>query len=237
MRSSQQLPVRISPGRMLLIALASVGLLITSQDLIGRTGALQDHPTDPTSAASDTQDEGWLPTDPHRMDDPETVEPADALQTKHVLTMPPSTPVRVRVDAIGVDATLLDLGVKADGSLEVPPGAPLPGWFTGGPTPGSLGPAVIVGHVDWGGHAGVFVDLKRVSVGDEIVVDREDGSSAIFRVTYTTQIAKQAFPTSLVYGNLDHAGLRLITCGGAFDPTTRSYADNVIVYAELVASA
>jgi hypothetical protein len=36
-----------------------------------------------------------------------------------------------------------------------------------------------------------------------------------------------------VYGPLDHAGLRLVTCGGAFDRTERSYRDNIIVYAAL----
>ena len=37
-----------------------------------------------------------------------------------------------------------------------------------------------------------------------------------------------------LYGDLDHAGLRLITCGGRFSRAARSYDDNVIAYAELV---
>lgn len=45
---------------------------------------------------------------------------------------------------------------------------------------------------------------------------------------------KDAFPTRAVYGDLDHAGLRLITCGGVFDRTKRRYVDNLIVFAESV---
>jgi hypothetical protein len=55
-----------------------------------------------------------------------------------------------------------------------------------------------------------------------------------FRVTRSEQVLKSYFPTKMVYGNIDHAGLRLITCGGSFDPQARSYDDNVIVFAELV---
>ena len=36
-----------------------------------------------------------------------------------------------------------------------------------------------------------------------------------------------------VYGPIDHAGLRLITCGGTYDTARRKYLDNVIVFAKL----
>ncbi len=41
-------------------------------------------------------------------------------------------------------------------------------------------------------------------------------------------------PTQLVYGNTNHAALRLITCGGSFDFSTGHYVDNVVVFATLV---
>ena len=63
---------------------------------------------------------------------------------------------------------------------------------------------------------------------------REDGSTAEFVVTRTEEHDKDEFPTDAVYGNLDHAGLRLITCGGSFDPAERSYSDNIVVFAELL---
>jgi hypothetical protein len=144
-----------------------------------------------------------------------------------------SRPVRVQIPAIGVDSELMDLGLQDDGTLEVPPEGFPAGWFTGAPTPGERGPAVIAGHVDWGGAPGVFAELRDVVAGDEIDVIREDGSTAVFRVREVGQYAKDAFPTAAVYGDLDHAGLRVITCGGDFDHAAQSYVDNTVVFADL----
>jgi sortase (surface protein transpeptidase) len=151
------------------------------------------------------------------------------------VAMAESRPVRVRIPAIGVDSDLMDLGLQADGTLEVPPAGFPAGWFTDAPTPGEVGPAVIAGHVDWAGAPGVFADLRDVAVGDEVSVAREDGSTAVFRVSQVGQFAKDAFPTAAVYGDLGHAGLRLITCGGEFDAGAQSYRDNTVVFADLVA--
>ncbi len=128
----------------------------------------------------------------------------------------------------------MDLGLRRDGTLEVPPQGFPAGWYTGAPTPGELGPAIIAGHVDWGGHPGVFHELRDLAPGDEVAVDRRDGSTAVFRVTRVEQFPKDAFPTAAVYGDIDHAGLRLITCGGSFDRRARSYDDNIVAFAELV---
>ncbi|MFP5220368.1 MAG: class F sortase, partial [Actinomycetes bacterium] len=142
-------------------------------------------------------------------------------------------PLRVQIPAIAVDSELVPLGLEADGALEVPPSGFPAGYYTGAPSPGALGPAVLAGHVDWDGAPGVFFDLHRLTAGDTVQVGRADGSSAVFVVTDVQQHGKDAFPTEQVYGDLDHAGLRLITCGGAFDRRARSYEDNVVVFAEL----
>ncbi|HEV7725798.1 MAG TPA: class F sortase [Modestobacter sp.] len=160
--------------------------------------------------------------------------PTPAATTPAPLVLAESRPVRVQIPAIGVDSELMDLGVQDDGTLEVPPAGFPAGWFTGAPTPGELGPAVIAGHVDWAGTPGVFADLRNVVVGDEVTVTREDGSTAVFRVSQVGQFAKEAFPTAAVYGDLDHAGLRVITCGGEFDHGAQSYLENTVVFADLV---
>ncbi len=145
-----------------------------------------------------------------------------------------STPVRLRIAAIGVDSGLMDLGLRADGSLEVPPSGFPAGWYTGGPTPGELGPAIIAGHIDWNG-PGVFYNLHNLKPGDQVTVTRADGSQPAFRVTRVAQFPKDQFPTKLVYGNIDHAGLRLITCGGSFNSQTGHYEDNIVAFADLIA--
>jgi hypothetical protein len=152
--------------------------------------------------------------------------------------LPKSLPLRVQIPAVGldsgVDSGLLELGLQADGSLEVPPDGASAGWYTGAPTPGELGPAIIAAHVDWEGEPGVFYDLRDVRPGNEVEVTREDGAIAVFRVSRVEQFPKGAFPTDVVYGDIDHAGLRLITCGGSFDREARSYEDNIVVFAELL---
>lgn len=126
----------------------------------------------------------------------------------------------------------MELGLTPQGELEVPPGAYPAGWFTGAPTPGELGPAIIAGHVDLSGEVGVFHDLHRLTPGDEVFVERADGATVVYVVTSVEQYAKNAFPTATVYGDIDHAGLRLITCGGEFDQSAASHRDNIVVFAE-----
>ena len=92
----------------------------------------------------------------------------------------------------------------------------------------------MAGHVDWGGSPGVFYDLRSLAPGDRITVTRADGTAVVFAVASVQQFPKDAFPSAAVYGDLDHPGLRLITCGGSFDRGARSYVDNIVVFADLV---
>lgn len=144
-----------------------------------------------------------------------------------------STPTRVSIPSIGVDSELIELGLNADNSMEVPSEGFPAGWFTGAPTPGELGPAIIAGHVDWTTGPAVFYDLHLLAVGDEITVDREDGARVIFEVMSVEQFSKEDFPTQRVYENLNYSGLRVITCGGKFDKATGHYVDNIVVFAKL----
>lgn len=140
-------------------------------------------------------------------------------------------PVRVRVPAAGIDAALAAIGLDAAGALTPPSEPTVAGWHAGGPPPGGTGPAVLAGHVDWAGRPAAFAGLGRVVPGDEVLVDRADGAVVRFLVTAVERHDKDAFPTAAVYGPTPDAQLRLITCGGAFDRATGSYADNIVVFA------
>jgi sortase (surface protein transpeptidase) len=148
--------------------------------------------------------------------------------------MPRAEPLRIEIPALGVVSDVVGLGLRADGTMEVPSGAYPAGWYTGAPTPGELGPAIIAGHVNWAGEPGVFSRLHEIEPGDAITVRRRDGSAAVFRVDRVAEYPKDQFPTEAVYGNIDHPGLRLITCGGDFDHHAGSYVDNIVVYATLL---
>jgi sortase (surface protein transpeptidase) len=151
-----------------------------------------------------------------------------------------SLPVSITIPVIGVHSNLLTLGRTAGGALAVPAlglSYNLPGWYQYSPTPGELGPAVIAGHVDSAEDGpAIFYRLGALKRGDSVQIRRADGRVATFTVNDVRRYSKHAFPTALVYGNTNHAALRLITCGGAFDAATGSYEDNVIVWASLASA-
>ena len=236
----------LQPNRLLLVSMMSVALVVAPGSLGNGMDARSTPPSGPVSeipvvaTTTGVPPVTTLPQQTPRMDRsrsrPSQQATADAEPAQPAVagTMAAAAPVRLQIPSIGMDSELMDLGLQADGTLEVPPSGFPAGWYTGAPTPGELGPAIIAGHVDWGGQPGVFFDLRELSADDEIVITRQDGSAARFRVTSVERFAKDAFPTQAVYGDLDHAGLRLITCGGSFDRQMRSYVDNLVVFAELV---
>jgi hypothetical protein len=142
-----------------------------------------------------------------------------------------AAPTRLRVPSLAIDSPLDPLTVDASGALVPPRDWHRAGWFAQGPAPGAPGPAVVAGHVDDRSGPGVFVRLEEARAGVEVLVDRADGSTARFTVTRVAQYPKTAFPTAEVYGPTPDAELRLITCGGDFDRSRRSYRDDVVVYA------
>jgi sortase (surface protein transpeptidase) len=151
------------------------------------------------------------------------------------LVLPESDPVVVSIPRIGVRSTLVKLGLDSNGAMEVPKDPAVAGWFTRGPSPGALGPAVIAGHVTWDGAPEVFYRLGTMRRGDQVSVTRKDGRTAVFTVSRVARFSKSRFPSQAVYGAIDHAGLRLITCGGTYDAARHTYLDNVVVFARLEA--
>jgi len=144
---------------------------------------------------------------------------------------PVASPVALTIPLIGVKTNLITLGLAAGGALQVPSSTSIAGWYTGSPRPGAIGSAIIVGHIDSLTGPGVFYRLAELRGGDDVYVQRADGTTAEFRVTSVQTYLKDKFPTQTVYGPTPDAELRLITCGGAFDPATGHYLSNIVVYA------
>lgn len=148
--------------------------------------------------------------------------------------LPESEPERLRIPDVGIESSLPSIGKQEDGSIEVPSQADIAGWYRQGPTPGELGPAIIVGHVDSPKGPGIFWRLRELVPGQIVEVSRKDGTTAKFRVETVKEFSQNSFPTAEVYGNIDHPGLRLITCGGSFNQITRKYSHNTVVFARLI---
>jgi Sortase domain len=150
-----------------------------------------------------------------------------------------SLPVSVHIPAIGVDSSLLHLGLNADGTVQVPSvtkDAGQAAWYKYSATPGQIGSSVIEGHVDSVRGPAVFFRLGALHRGDTIDVKLADGVTAVFRVTGVREYAKTRFPAKTIYGATNFAALRLITCGGAFDYATGHYLSSTVVFASLTSS-
>jgi hypothetical protein len=213
---SQFAPRPPRPGRVrgLLAGLIGVALLVGGGATIGIAVLLQRHAPAPSTAASGR------------------IGPAAG----HLPSLGRSLPVEVRIPAIGVRSTLLHLGRNADGSMAVPSlttNANDAAWYKYSVTPGQLGAAIIEGHVDSYTGPAVFFRLGALRPGNTIDVTLADGVTAVFQVTGVREYAKDDFPARAIYGATDYAALRLITCGGAFDPATGHYLSSVVVYAAL----
>ena len=190
----------------------------------------------PTTSAPTTSGPTGATLSPTQAAAPIAKPPAPA--TKGPL-LSASDPISLAIPDIGLTTSLLQLGRDANGEAEVPPevaGTPA-GWYKYSPTPGELGPSVILGHVNTSTIAeGVFYRLNELTPGEEFTVTRADGSLLVFAVDRSEIFQKATFPTLAVYGNTDRAEIRLITCGG-YEPSTGEFLENMVVYGHLISSS
>jgi sortase (surface protein transpeptidase) len=216
---------------LLALAVGALGLLLVWASLHGLdapSSATQVEPAPPGQASATpgpaTTTAGRSTTSTHR---------SDVRDRTAGPVLPESDPVTVSIPRIGVRSRLVELGLDEDGAMEVPRDPGRAGWFTRSAAPGALGPAVLAGHVTWDRAPAVFSRLGRLRRGDQVFVLRDDGRTAVFTVDRVARFSKTRFPSKEVYGTIDHAGLRLITCGGTYDTVRHRYLDNVVVFARL----
>ena len=155
-----------------------------------------------------------------RLDDEKSVEAA--------------IPVRIEIVVIDLEAPILPLGVvRETGQMEVPENVDEVGWYRYGPAPGWPGSAVLAAHVDMAGEGpGVFFHLDRLRMGDRINVDFDDGTTSIFVVSHAERVPKGELNFDSVFSPVGQPLLRLVTCGGGFNRTIRSYDDNIVITAQ-----
>lgn len=163
-----------------------------------------------------------------------SVSPSAAARTAPRVLGVGAPPASVRIPAIDLDEPLIRLGVLPDGTMGVPADWDDVGWFSGGGRPGGRGPTVIAAHVDSVTAPAVFSRLDELRPDDRVVVTDVEGRDFAYRVTEAFDVPKAEFPTMRVFGARPSDELRLITCGGVFDPAAAAYEDNRVVFAERV---
>ncbi|HYU66622.1 MAG TPA: sortase, partial [Jatrophihabitantaceae bacterium] len=147
-----------------------------------------------------------------------------------------SAPVRLTIPAIGVDGGLEHLGLSADKTtMRLPSHPRTAGWFEDGPSPGEVGPTIIVGYIATQRGPGVFHRLAHLKAGANIAVRRADTMVVTYRVDQIASYPPNKLPSAKVYGRTKQPALRLITCGGMLRPGQP--VGNTVVYAHQVAVA
>jgi hypothetical protein len=229
-----------------LLAVAGAGAIVvglSSQQHAPRpsraaqAGLLPSGPSSPSTRAGASK----VATTPRVVPKPTVRAPtaSDLPPLQSGLSLPTSPPVRLSIPSIGVNTSLMNLGLNADGTVQTPPLSrnSVAGWYELSATPGAAGAAVMLGHVDSAAYgAGVFYRLGALNPGDQVQVQRQDGTVAVFRIDRVAEYPKSQFPSSLVYGQTSYSALRLVTCGGSFDTSTRNYRDNIVAFASLMSS-
>ncbi|MFJ9821253.1 class F sortase [Streptomyces sp. NPDC101151] len=205
-----------NPGRGGRLTLWGVAIVVIAVSLFGGHHGSDDTP-DAASASGAT---GTASTGTHRAGEP----------------LPRSTPLRLLIPKISVDAPFAALSIGSSGQLEPPPAdnVNLVGWYAKGVTPGESGTSIIAGHVDTVTSPAVFAELDQLERGDRFSVDRADGRKAEFVVDDKETYAKDDFPSDHVYADTTRPEVRLITCAGDYDHSVRDYTDNLVVFAHLV---
>lgn len=179
--------------------------------------------------SSDSSDNGGIADSSARLTDYDETEPVPAAP----YVVAPDLPKYVIIDKIGVKARVKRVGVDASNVMQTPRNIYDTGWFDGSSKPGEIGAMFINGHVSGPTKKGVFYKLKNLTEGDAITVERGDGVELHYKV-----VASESFPAHAVdmtkalrpYGDATE-GLTLMTCGGAFDRESQSYAARQVVYA------
>jgi sortase (surface protein transpeptidase) len=156
-------------------------------------------------------------------------------------TSPSAFPARISIPAIAVDAKVDPLGIVAGNRMQAPSNFTDVGWYKYGVVPGEAGIAVMYAHLDNGlGLDGVFKNLNKLSVGDEIAITEASGRVLHFKVSDIETYPYQSVPPAAIGegsgAEASKAEIVLITCAGAptHDPVMGyTYDHRLVVTATL----
>jgi sortase (surface protein transpeptidase) len=143
-------------------------------------------------------------------------------------------PVRLSIPAIGVEARVVPAGLESGtGEMEVPRAVDVVGWYRHGPALAEpAGSTVVAGHVDDAEQGpGAFFRLRDLGRDQRFTVTGSDGSRRRYRVVAREVFSKERMPLDRLFARDGAPRLTLITCGGDFDRSRRSYRDNIVVTA------
>ncbi len=148
--------------------------------------------------------------------------------------IPVGNPSQISIPSIDLTAQISPVGITTDNYMDIPKQAQVVGWYDRGAKPGQIGGAILNGHFDTPtGKPAVFYHLNQLQPNQQIFITTEDGQQITYLVDSITAHPLQGFPTELVYGEYNSQKLIIITCNGVWDPIQNTYANRLVVTADI----
>ncbi|HTK09723.1 MAG TPA: class F sortase [Ktedonobacteraceae bacterium] len=144
---------------------------------------------------------------------------------------------RLEIPAIALVAPIEDVGIRNDGTMEVPHHNQWEGvgWYKFGTFPGKPGSAVIDGHLDKpGGYPAVFWNLNKLQTGDIIKIVNPGKKTLRFQVRDMQYYQPKEAPLLRIFSDRSGAYLNLITCAGEWIASEHQTALRLVVYTRLM---
>lgn len=135
---------------------------------------------------------------------------------------------------ISVRAMIKPKGLTKDNQIDVPRSAFDVGWYNGSAKPGQTGSMLIDGHVSGGNVPGVFYNLKDLTPGMTMKVERGDGETLTYRVVKSVSYDYKNVDMRAALSpiNPNARGLNLITCDGQVIRGSNDFDKRLVVFTE-----
>jgi LPXTG-site transpeptidase (sortase) family protein len=147
---------------------------------------------------------------------------------------PDYSPWVLSIPSLSLNAAVQNVGTNPDGYMSTPTKPEDVGWFETGVKPGSVGNAVIAGHLNSGRNKpAVFQNLHKLKPGDSVYII-ENNKKLSFKVTDVQTYHKDDAPLDKIFGKTTESHLNLITCDGSWDKAQKDYDKRLVVYTELI---
>ena len=243
--------------RRAIIALASTGLLVAGGILAVRSSATDRSGPNAGSAPLPSAIQGHSLTSSASADSSSSVPDQSASSSAPRATEPlVPTSLDIPVASLhypnGVHARITAHPLNSDNSLYVPADPTLVSWASDDAAPGGdHGTTILTSHVNYVINGklviGALADLDQYAksaIGKIITLGTRQGTILKYQIVAGREYSKDQlaaspklretlFDQTSAFGPASHptGRLLLVSCGGAFDPATGEYEDNVFLYA------
>jgi len=177
----------------------------------------------PDETAAKAEETSIIPTSPVQptisfQPEPDTPLPESTPQEPKYVPLT-SIPVGMTIPALDVDTEIQPTG-RDGNTMAIIPSPTIISWYELSAIPGNEGNCLLAGHRAWNGQKGRLASLDTLSIGDEMTIQYEDGSSNKFLLESVFVYALATAPADKIMDVNGEARVTVITCKEPFNPAT-----------------